>query len=148
LAYLVGGIPAAAKSSARAKARAPSSDKAAVPTAAAAAAATREKERARRRRRTKADMLGRGYEYMDLDDDLNQGPEAAPENRLAASAVASHRGAGTLGFAGSARKAEAEAAGLTTQPGDLFGDGPTEPMMPSTWQPGRPAESGEAGEDT
>ena len=48
--------------------------------------------------------------------------------------AASDHGAGTLGFAGTARVAGAEpAAGLTTLAGDPLGGGPTMPMMPSTW---------------
>jgi PPE-repeat protein len=57
------------------------------------------------------------------------------------SARASDRGAGSLGFAGTAaKKAGAEAAGLTTLAGHEFGGGPRTPMLPGTWDPdGRPA---------
>jgi PPE-repeat protein len=115
-----------------AKKKTPEPDIAAAP---AVAAATRDQERTRRKRRTKADMLGRGYEYVDLGDDTGQGAGGWP------TATASDRGAGTLGFAGTTRqKAAAEAAGLTTLEGDAFGDDPREPMLPQTWgseqQPG------------
>ena len=54
----------------------------------------------------------------------------------AASAAASGQGAGTLGFAGTAREeAEIPAAGLTTLAGDDFGGGPSLPMLPGTWEP-------------
>ncbi|MDI3314028.1 MAG: PPE family protein [Mycobacterium sp.] len=131
-AYLVGSVPADVRSSARAKARKPVSDKAAVPEAAVAAAA-QEKGRARRRRRAKAEMLGRGYEYMDLDQELDSGPDASPGDQDAAS----DHGAGTFGFTGTARKDTASAvAGLATLAGDEFGGGPTMPMVPGTWKPG------------
>ncbi|MGB3523894.1 MAG: hypothetical protein WBA50_20720, partial [Mycobacterium sp.] len=56
----------AAGTSARRR-KAPEPDAAAAP---AEAAVAEEKAKARRRRRVKADMLGRGYEYMDLEDDV------------------------------------------------------------------------------
>jgi PPE-repeat protein len=118
---------------AHAKKKTPIFETAAAP---AADAATREKERARRRRRAKAEMLGRGYEYMDLDEDTGQDPAGSPDDPHV-TATASNRGAGTLGFAGTPRQETAgEAAGLTTLPGDAFGDGPREPMMPSTFGAG------------
>jgi PPE-repeat protein len=84
-----------------------------------APADTREPARVRRRR-TKVNELGRGYEYMDLDQEL---------------LAASDRGAGALGFAGTARReAAATAGGLTTIGGDTYGGGPTVPMMPHTWE--------------
>jgi PPE-repeat protein len=39
-----------------------------------------------------------------------------------------------LGFAGTARKDAAEAAGLATLAGDEFGGGPSVPMLPRTWE--------------
>jgi PPE-repeat protein len=63
-------------------------------------------------------MVGRGYEYMDLE------PEPEP----------SSEGAGPLGFAGArSTGSAAQPAGLTTLAGDTFGGGSTAPMMPSTW---------------
>ncbi len=60
-----------------------------------------------------------------------------------AESVASDQGAGNLGFAGTAHKeAAAQAAGLTTLADDEFGGGPTMPMLPGTWDPDGPDESG------
>ncbi len=131
--YLVGGFPAADKlrSSSRAKAQTPAPDKAAVPSV--TATATREKPRARRRQRVTVKQLGRGYEYMDLDDSL--GPdEGATGDQHVTSTAASDQGAGTLGSAGTTRStAAAEPAGLTSLAGDSFGESPTMPMLPGTW---------------
>ena len=73
----------------------------------------------------------RGYrhEFLDLDSDASQEPGLEP------GAVASERGAGALGFAGTARKDASEAAGLATLAGDEFGGGPSVPMVPGTWEP-------------
>jgi PPE-repeat protein len=146
-AYLVGGIPAAATSSNRAKGKASSTKAAAPSDAATATASTREMARASRRRRAKVQQLGRGYEYMDLDDDLSfEG--AANQHQQAASSVASDRGAGMLGFSGTADKTDAEkAAGLTTLAGDTFGGSPTMPMMPNSWSPGTDEPDTENGDD-
>lgn len=111
------GMSASASSSAKRKAPEPDS------AAAAAAAATREAARARRRRR--ATQRGHGDEFMDMNVDVDPDWDAA---------LASDRGAGALGFAGTARRdVAAAAAGLTTLAGDEFGGGPTLPMMPGTW---------------
>jgi PPE-repeat protein len=74
-------------------------------------------------------MLGRGYEYMDLeDDDDSAGSE--PVGAVAASGT----GTGTQGFAGTAAKSGAgQAAGLATLADDAFGGGPRMPMIPGTW---------------
>ena len=85
---------------------------------AAAAPALDEPQQARRRRRAKDTMIGRGYEYMDL--------EPTP----------SDVGAGRLGFAGSAaRESGAEPTGLATLTRDQFGGDTTVPMLPGTWNP-------------
>jgi PPE-repeat protein len=78
-----------------------------------------------------------GYEFMDLDSDSGAEPDPfADAEMLASSAVPSGQGAGPLGFAGTARKeAEIPAAGLTTLAGDEFGNGPSLPMVPGTWEP-------------
>ena len=75
-------------------------------------------------------MLGRGYEYMDLEDDgASAGREAV------GAAAASGTGAGAQGFAGTAAKTgAAQAAGLATLADDAFGGGPRMPMMPGTWR--------------
>jgi PPE-repeat protein len=70
-------------------------------------------------------MIGRGYEYMDLD----------PEPTV----VPSERGGGALGFPGTAAKETNTAAtGLATLSDDEFGGGPRMPMMPSTWDTDSP----------
>lgn len=67
-------------------------------------------------------MIGRGYEYMDLE----------PEPTV----TASDRASGTLGFAGSApRDSGAEPTGLATLTRDQFGGSSTVPMLPGTWDP-------------
>ena len=72
-------------------------------------------------------MLGRGYEYMDLEPE----PATTP----------SGRGGGTLGFPGTAVKETASAAaGLATLPDDEFGGSPRMPMMPGTWGTDCPSE--------
>ncbi|WP_062886546.1 PPE domain-containing protein [Mycobacterium avium] len=118
------GMSASASSSAKRKAPEPDS------AAAAAAAAARAAARSRRRRR--ATRHGHGEEFMDMNVDVDPdwGGPAGPESS------ASDRGAGALGFAGTARKdAAGAAAGLTTLPGAELG-GPTMPMMPGSWEPG------------
>ncbi|MCV7445307.1 hypothetical protein AWB91_20760 [Mycobacterium paraense] len=118
------GMGASASSSAKRKA--PEPDAAAV----AAAASARAAARARRRQRQR--QAGYGDEYMDMNVDVDPDWVGAP----AAESEASDRGAGTLGFAGTARKqAVAEAAGLTTLADDEFGGGPRAPMLPGTWGP-------------
>jgi len=115
--------------SASAKRKAPEPDAA----AAAVAAAAREQARARPRRR--ATRRGYGEEFMDLDVDPDWG--APPGEEPVVSTVASDRGAGNLGFPGTATtETAAEAAGLTTLAGNEFGGGPRLPMLPGTWDPG------------
>jgi hypothetical protein len=66
--YLVAGLGQQARRAAGTSARrrkAPEPDAAEVP---APAETTGEQAKARRRRKAKADMIGRGYEYMDLED--------------------------------------------------------------------------------
>jgi PPE-repeat protein len=119
LAYMVGSLTAAArrKASASATAKAPELEAAA---ALAAAAGPETPGQARRRRRAGVEMIGRGYEYMDLE----------PEPTV----VPSDRGGGTLGFPGTAAKETTTAAtGLATLSDDEFGGGPRMPMMPGTW---------------
>lgn len=110
-----------------AKKKAPEPD-----TAPAAAAAAGEQARARRRRRAK--LRGYGHEFMDMDvqvdPDWGVPPRAEPVGSLA-----SEQGAGTIGFAGTARgDAAVEAAGLATLAGDGFGGGPVVPLVPGTWE--------------
>jgi PPE-repeat protein len=74
-------------------------------------------------------MLGRGYEYMDLEQELDYaGSEPEP------AVTASDRDAGPIGFAGSAARAGADKpGGLATLTEDQFGGSSTVPMLPSTW---------------
>ncbi len=120
-AYLVGDLSAvpAAAASGRARRKAPAPDGAEAPTAAATPI---EKDKAPRRRRARVQMLGRGHEYMDLED----------EGELVGGA--STTGAGPQGFSGTATKAgPGRVAGLTTLADDAFGGGPRMPMIPGTW---------------
>lgn len=65
-------------------------------------------------------MVGRGYEYMDLEP----------------TAIASDRAAGPAGFAGSAaHQSGTKPAGLATLTGHHFGGDSTAPMLPTTWTP-------------
>jgi PPE-repeat protein len=129
------GMSTSASSSAKRKAPEPDS------AAAAAAAAAREQARARRRQRAK--QRGYGDEFMDMNVEVDPDWGGPPGEEPAASTVASDRGAGPLGFAGTVPKdTAARAAGLTTLAGDEFGGGPTLPMMPGSWDP-----DGEAGEE-
>lgn len=117
--YAVGlsGLSARGNASGRArrKSEEPAPDEADAAEAAAAAAPG---ERARRRRRQAATVKDHAhrYEYMDAE--------------------ASDTGAGAVGFAGVAAQSVVEAAGLTTLTGDGLSDGPTLPMLPSSWRDG------------
>lgn len=72
----------------------------------------------------------RGNEFMDLDSEPRADPDASRES----STVASDRGAGPRGFAGTAHRRTGAVTGLATLAGDEFGCGPALPMVPSTWQ--------------
>ncbi len=76
-------------------------------------------------------MLGRGYEYMDLEPEADA-TQYHPDDDAAQVAASGH-GAGPLGFAGTATLETTRAAGLTTLAGDPLGGGPRIPMMPGTW---------------
>jgi PPE-repeat protein len=95
-----------------------------------AAAAAREQARARRRGRGRQRDFGDEFMDMNVDVDPDWG---AP--------TASGRGAGNLGFTGTARRDTAAAAGLTTLAGDEFGSGPRMPMLPGSWEPEGPLDS-------
>jgi PPE-repeat protein len=114
-----------AAAAAGAKKKAPEPDSA----AAAATAAAREEARAKRRRRAR--QRGHGDEYMDMNVDVDPDWDE-PAARVS---EASDRGAGDLGFAGTAPRGSTEAAGLATLAGDEFGGGPSMPMIPGTWDP-------------
>ncbi|ORW46816.1 hypothetical protein AWB90_12580 [Mycobacterium paraense] len=129
--YLVGGPTVGSDTgmSGSARRKAPEPDSAAAP---AAAAPARQEERARRRRRAALHDNHRGYRHEFVDPEWGEEPSID-----AAQPVASDRGAGALGFAGTARREAAAAAGLATLAGDEFGGGPTMPMVPATWEHGR-----------
>jgi PPE-repeat protein len=139
------GMSTSASSSAKKKA--PEADTAAP---AAAAAAARKLSRARRR----AKLRGYGNEFMEMN--VNVDPDwGAPDMGVpptcgggpVVSTMASDRGAGNLGFAGTVSKAKgAEAAGLTALASDEFGGGPAMPMLPGTWNPAQAGETGDGGE--
>jgi PPE-repeat protein len=130
-AYLVGGVRVESES--RPVARAAAEKKAPKPDA-IAAAATAAPEQTRRHRGQRVGLTDRGYRYEYLDS--------------ASEVAASNEGAGAMGFAGTADKAGAErAAGLTTLADDSFGEGPTMPMMPSSWEPASDEPDTEGGDD-
>jgi PPE-repeat protein len=138
--YVVGppgiGVGSGLKTSAGSSAKKKGSE----PDAAALAAASAAREAARARRRRRAKQRDYGDEFMDMNVDVDPdwGTPSGGES------VASDRGAGSLGFAGTAaKKTDADAAGLTTLAGDEFGGGPRMPMLPGTWDPdGQPPQSG------
>ena len=94
-------------------------------------------------------MRGYGDEYMDMNVQVDPDWGDPTGGQPVTSTVVSDRGAGNLGFAGTARKeiqrGDAGAAGLTTLAGDEFGSGPSVPMVPGTWEPDSP-ELGEGGD--
>ncbi|MBU8823522.1 PPE family protein [Mycolicibacterium goodii] len=129
--YAVGGGPGVGFGpSMRSRAVDVSRSSSSASAAAAAAAQASGTARSKRRKRRDADLKDHGYryEYMPMDDDADAPPPSRPE-----SVTASRRGAGNLGFTGTANKsAVADPAGLTTLAAK-FDDGPAVPMMPSTW---------------
>lgn len=123
------GIGASASSGAK--------KKAAEPDAAALAAASAASDAARARRQQRSRQRGYGDEFMEMNIDVDPDWDASPPT------AASERGAGNLGFAGTApNRAVAEAAGLTRLAGDEFDGGPKMPMLPGSWDPDRSEENG------
>ncbi|OBJ78997.1 PPE family protein [Mycobacterium colombiense] len=112
------GSGMSASAAAGAKRKVPEPDSAAVVAASA--------QRARQRRRTR--QRGHGDEFMGMNVDVDPDWDEP-------TTTASGRGAGNLGFAGTARKEPVAAAGLTTLACDEFGAGPSMPMIPGTWAP-------------
>ncbi|MCV7287535.1 PPE family protein [Mycolicibacterium wolinskyi] len=105
-----------------------------VPAAASGVAASLAARRRRRRKRG-AEVEEHAYAdaYMDYE---GPGADPAPEPRTGVRA--SERGAGAMGFSGTAARSDAAAAGLTTLSGDSFDDRPVSPMLPGTWDPDAP----------
>jgi hypothetical protein len=125
--YLVGDLSAVAKRAAGIGAR----KTAPVPDgveAAAVAAAPREPTQRQRRRRPKTQMLGRGYEYMDLEDEARRpavsGSPWGPRPRARGPRVSPEP---------PPRPVQGQAAGLATLADDALGGSPRMPMMPGTW---------------
>ncbi len=117
--YMVGILSATARRAADQAAKAKEAQPAEGIENPAVAAAPKKTPGGRRRRAT-VERLGRGHEYIDLDDE----PTVYP----------SPQGSGPLGFSGTATKVSAGAAtGLATLADDDFGSAPRMPMMPSTW---------------
>jgi PPE-repeat protein len=132
--YVVGGPTMEAGMSLQAKTHEPTSRGASkAPVAAAAAVAAAAQERTRKRRRQRAQQHGQADEFMDMNVDVDPDWGAPRGRERVASTVASDRGAGPLGFAGTASRGGEQAAGLATLLGDEFGAGPTMPMVPGTW---------------
>jgi PPE-repeat protein len=69
------------------------------------------------------------HDHADEFADMNV--EVDPD--WGATTEASDRGAGPLGFSGTASKGSEQAAGLATLSDDGYGNGPTMPMLPGTW---------------
>ena len=141
--YVIGppGIGARSGMSLGAKTQEPTSrGSAKAPEIAAAAAAAA--GRTRQRRRRKASQRGYGEEFMDMNIDVD--PDwGGPPGEPVASTAASDQGAGNLGFAGTVSKGNTQAAGLATLSDDEFGEGPTMPMLPKTWDPEAPTGEGD-----
>lgn len=104
--------------------------------AGASAAVGKTRAQARRRRGATAKDRAHRYEFMDLEQGLDD-PGWDAEDPHASRA--SERSAGALGFAGAAAKSGVpRPAGLTTLTGDDLSDDPTLPMVPSSWGPDSP----------
>jgi PPE-repeat protein len=112
-----------------------------IPAAAAVGAVGRDTAQARRRRR--AEMYDHADEFADMNVEVDPDWDAQADRPPVASTVASDRGAGSLGFAGTVAKGSEQAAGLATLSGNEFGDGPRMPMVPGTW--GADPSQGEGG---
>jgi PPE-repeat protein len=142
--YVVAPPRIGSRSAMSASAGASAKKKAPEPNTAAAAAAAAAWGEARARRRRRAKRHGHSDEFMDMNVEIDPDWGAPAGAEPAASTLASHRGAGNPGFAGTAaRETVADAAGLTTLAGDEFGGGPRMPMLPGCWDPaGQPPQSG------
>jgi PPE-repeat protein len=105
-----------------------------IPVAAALTAVSRGKTRARRRRRS--EMHDHADEFADMNVEVDPDWGTQADREPVASSLASDRGAGPVGFAGTVDKETVgAAAGLATLSSNGFGKGPTMPMVPGTWGP-------------
>lgn len=129
------------------RAKAPASDMAAV-SSAAALAATQARRKARRRRGAEVKDRGHRDEYMTLDDGPAAPPAESQPVTRPTSTQSSQQGAGALGAAGlggtQTKTDAADAAGMTSLDGDSFGNGPTTPMLPNTWNLDRDGGEGDS----
>ncbi len=83
-------------------------------------------------RRSRRSIIDRGHRYEYLEPEIDSGTERVTP--LAHHYAPSEQGAGALGFAGAVGKnSGVQAAGLATLAPDEFGNGPTMPMVPGTW---------------
>jgi PPE-repeat protein len=121
--YLVGGTAMASRVSAQATTQEPTSRGASKTPAAAAAVRAAAADRTRRHPRQHALQYAHADEFMDMNADVEPG---AP--------TVSDQGAGPLGFSGTVSKGDERATGLATLSGNGFGDGPTMPMLPGSWE--------------
>jgi PPE-repeat protein len=132
--YVVGGPTIGAGMGLQAKTQEPTTRGGSKAPAAAAAIAAAAKDQTRTRRRQRTKRRGYGDEFADMNIDVDPDWGAEPVT----SAGASDQGAGNLGFAGTVSKGSTRAAGLATLSDDEFGDGPSMPMLPGTWDPESP----------
>jgi PPE-repeat protein len=140
--YAVGPPGIGAGSGMAGRAGAGDKRKAAEPFAAAAAAAVGSREPRRLRRRRRAGIRGYAHEFMEMN--INVDPDwGGPDS---GSTATSDRGAGPLGFAGTAAKSASAATGLATLADDDFGGGPVMPMVPGSWTTEQSGEAGQGGE--
>ena len=112
-------------------AKAPASD-----ISAAAAAAAPAGSLAKRKARRKRTQAIHERQYADARMDYAPDPDETPFESRRLRMSTSEKGAGAVGFTGAVTKARAsDAVGLTALTGDSFGGGPTEPLLPSGWNP-------------
>lgn len=124
--YLIGGPGPGTGWGMRARIAAPDTTPDAAVAPAAATVGKLNRGRAARRLRN---SLGRGYryEFLDPSEDVDSGTASETE------CAPSEKGAGPIGFVGTALSAPRQPAGLVALAGDEFGGGPGAPMLPKTW---------------